>query len=486
MSDVIDHWMKSLGNSADGLYITQFPLPGSHDAVSYGTINEKSKTQEKSIKEQLMAGFRYFDLRVRVDNGVFFGHHGADEVRDNQYAPNIFNDIKEFSEAHPEEIIILNFYDATSVWNQSFIDTDKMNFVNHLYEILGDKLAPTPQTYNPPTYGELKRKMKPIIAIITEENGWGLDGNFDATFCKTHCIWLASAWLDQRFSNYARLAGRSYEDLYELTAKDQEESMLNGSHAVKQGVPQGLGFKQDTMSGRDPNKFWVSQTILGYDNASTSDGHSANYWGAKNMNALWKPTFRRWFVGASWDGQTQRVDARPHIGPNILLIDYSGVFDTLPQDCSDLLTHYVPIGMHKAETPDRYYYDTQFVNNYGYSTGEIAFYAHAYRKDGADPVYKQVYKGSDRYYYYLESYYHSDKQNNLSYGPAQIAFYAFRENVKGTVPIYRQKAENPERFYYGQKELTTPEWSKPQVAFYAYAESNYPDDPGAALAGTPE
>lgn len=319
-----DCWMTNLGSAADNVLITQFPIPGSHDAVSYGTINEKSKTQGKNILEQLQAGVRYFDFRVRVDNGIFFGHHGSDEVRDNQYCPStpkpagvsstVFEDIQSFSESHPNEIIILHFYDASAVWKQSFNKQDKQDFITHVSSTF--RLAPPPNGDTPPTYGELKRNRTPIIVLINDggDTGWGLEGSFDAAFCRDHNIWLASSWFGERFSDYKRLAGRSYETLYELTAADQEEYMI----------------------GRDLNKFWVSQTILGYDNASTSDSHSANYWGAKAMNSLWLPTFKNWFQGKQWNGQSAIAVPKP----NILLVDYSGVFGEFTQEFSHLLNYY--------------------------------------------------------------------------------------------------------------------------------------------------
>lgn len=318
-----DCWMANLGAAADDVLITQFPLPGSHDAVSYGTINEKSKTQGKSILEQLQAGFRYFDLRVRVDDSIFFGHHGSDEVRDNQYCPStpkpvgvsstVFEGIQKFSDAHPKEIIILHFYDASAVWGQSFNEQDKKDFITHVSSTF--QLASPPTGNIPPTFGELKRNRAPIIALINDsDSGWNLEGSFDATFCRNHNIWLVSQWFEERFSDYKRLAGRSYEKLYELTAADQEEYMIN----------------------RDLNKFWVSQTILGYDNASPSDGHSANYWGAQAMNSMWLPAFKNWFQGKQWNGKTTIAIPKP----NILLVDYSGVFGEFTEEFSSLLSYY--------------------------------------------------------------------------------------------------------------------------------------------------
>ena len=105
--------------------LCQFPLPGSHDAGSYGKINARSRTQRASIAEQLELGVRYFDFRLIVDEFVYFSHHGSDHSRDNPYTakvldPNtnyLFKQIREFCDSHVGEIVILNFGDFVLHWN---------------------------------------------------------------------------------------------------------------------------------------------------------------------------------------------------------------------------------------------------------------------------------------------------------------------------------------------------------------------------------
>lgn len=446
-------WMTDLGDIANDLLITQFPLPGSHDAISYGTINQNSKTQLKSIKEQLEAGVRYFDLRVRVDNSVFFGHHGSDEVRDNQYCPasplpngvssSVFTDIKTFSDAHPDEIIVLHFYDATAVWNQSFNPKDKKKFVEELVGTLGlEKLASPPASgSNPPTYGQLKNQKTPIIAMVrdTGDKSWRLESPFDAAFCEKNHIWLASSWFQERFSGYDRLAGRSYEYLYELTAQDQNDYLIDE---------------------RDLCRFWVSQTILDYDNTSTTDGHSANYWGAKNMNKLWMPTYKAWFHGKQWNGKL----GKPVPKPNILLIDYSGCFDTLAEDFRNILTleAVVPIYMHQATEPERYFYNTVKSNTSGWTQGVFAFNALSYQYKGTVPIYKHQSKARpDRYFY------DTNRLNNSGWKEGVIAFYAFKTPTANSVPIYRHRStEKPDRYYYDQQVAGKSGWTDGVIAFH--------------------
>jgi len=65
-----------------------------------------SKTQDKTIYEQLKAGIRYFDLRLlkRKDGGLFI-IHGMYSID----LETILADIRLFAAEHPKEIIILDF-----------------------------------------------------------------------------------------------------------------------------------------------------------------------------------------------------------------------------------------------------------------------------------------------------------------------------------------------------------------------------------------
>lgn len=306
------NWMQQLGDVADHIKITEFALPGSHDAASYGDINERSKTQAYSIKQQLEAGFRYFDLRVKVNNSVFFAHHGWDNAEKNQYCPDhplpegatssIFQDIKGFIADHPSEFIILHFYDTAAVIGQDFNSQDRCDFIKHVAEAFAGNMAPPPKTGIAPTYGELKENRTQVVVLINDIATWAFDKTFTKELCAKNNIWLASEWFGERYSAYHRFAWRDYKELYELTAADQEEYLFAETSA---------------------DKFWITQSILAYDNASTSDGHSANYYGAQAMNSMWADGYSNWANGKHWNGAPLNQKVRR---PNVLLVDYSGYF----------------------------------------------------------------------------------------------------------------------------------------------------------------
>src|ERR1043166_8567781 len=87
--DIIDNypdWMSKASTRLANTRLCDLPLPGSHDAGAFGNIDEGSKAQGLDIKRQLECGFRYFDFRVCVDDGVFYAVHGGASTNNNYCA----------------------------------------------------------------------------------------------------------------------------------------------------------------------------------------------------------------------------------------------------------------------------------------------------------------------------------------------------------------------------------------------------------------
>jgi hypothetical protein len=289
--------------------LCQIPMPGSHDAGSYA-VNTKSLTQQYSIREQLDIGVRYFDLRVRVDNGLFFSHHGADESPIVAYTtadaaklpPNtIFSQIVGFCQQNPGEIVILCFQDFTSVQGQSFRPTDATDFIAAMRRDLGGLLHPWSGDSSRipiPTYGDCIARGQRVLAIFND-GGWNP--------LQDSWVWPWSQYLGDRFSDYKYLL-HSWDTLISDTISDQEDYLKAGG-----------------TDHRQLDWFWVSQAVLGYSNTDTPDGHSQNYAGASYLNQPFITAYKGW-----WSSSAVQK-------PNILLMDYSGVYDNFAADCVALL-----------------------------------------------------------------------------------------------------------------------------------------------------
>lgn len=101
-SDFTAAWMSYIKDDAP---LTEVVIPGSHDAGTRD-ISYYGKTQSLSVKDQLLCGARYFDLRVKNDGGELVIFHS---ILDGELFEPILDDIAEFIEKHSTETVILDF-----------------------------------------------------------------------------------------------------------------------------------------------------------------------------------------------------------------------------------------------------------------------------------------------------------------------------------------------------------------------------------------
>lgn len=91
---------------SDNVLVSELVMPGSHDAGTKDIV-WLGETQNYTVKEQMLSGARYFDLRVnKKENGDLVIYH--DILNGLKFIP-ILNDIKEFLIANPTEVLLLDF-----------------------------------------------------------------------------------------------------------------------------------------------------------------------------------------------------------------------------------------------------------------------------------------------------------------------------------------------------------------------------------------
>ncbi len=107
------NWMSKLDHS---LNLDQVIMPGSHDAGMSelhhcSAPGELVQTQGLSIGNQLLAGSRYFDIRMELDsNGLLVTYHRTAGVGCNgQPLEKILNESRDFFIANPSETAIFKF-----------------------------------------------------------------------------------------------------------------------------------------------------------------------------------------------------------------------------------------------------------------------------------------------------------------------------------------------------------------------------------------
>ncbi len=100
--EFLSKWMSYI---RDDVLLSDVVIAGSHDAGSRDMM-WASKTQDKTIKEQLACGARYLDIRVQHRNGKYVIFHASQTGED--FEP-IVDDIREFLQNNPSETLILDF-----------------------------------------------------------------------------------------------------------------------------------------------------------------------------------------------------------------------------------------------------------------------------------------------------------------------------------------------------------------------------------------
>lgn len=131
-------WMEQLMNDKPDIRLKDVVIPASHDAGMFTTTRctlgaspEWSITQTLSIKAQLKAGSRYFDLRVANNGRVYHTFHSAGCY--GYHYTDILQQVKEFADFNGKnEVIILKLSHCQ--------DKALGDVVNDTKRILADKL----------------------------------------------------------------------------------------------------------------------------------------------------------------------------------------------------------------------------------------------------------------------------------------------------------------------------------------------------------
>lgn len=98
-------WQAAL---ADTTHVAKVLLPGTHDAGAYMTRGSLILTQSLTIQEQLQAGVRVFDIRLRaVDNERLEIYHGI-SAQGLYFQEDVLEVCRVFLQAHPAEFLVFS------------------------------------------------------------------------------------------------------------------------------------------------------------------------------------------------------------------------------------------------------------------------------------------------------------------------------------------------------------------------------------------
>lgn len=183
------NWMKNLPNNR---LLGDIMMPGSHDAGmsklqhcsdgSGAIIGPFTKTQSKSVGEQLLNGSRYFDIRVDYDHSALVTYHrtGGNGCS-GQYLKDVLDETVAFLNAHSHEIPILKFSHIRDYKGHKKQDTGKLicemleSYSKHIYKIGPTEEGKTINFAELPLSNDLRGKMLIVFSdaeFCDASKGW--------------------------------------------------------------------------------------------------------------------------------------------------------------------------------------------------------------------------------------------------------------------------------------------------------------------------
>lgn len=126
-----EEWMKNINGE---IKINKLSLPGTHNSLSfYG--GDIPQTQSLSLKNQLKAGIRVFDIRCKAESNIFYIYHGFIYQHDN--LDNVFKVMTDFLIKHPSETLLVSIkQEYSSVSNETFTNiyyNYQQKFKDHIW-----------------------------------------------------------------------------------------------------------------------------------------------------------------------------------------------------------------------------------------------------------------------------------------------------------------------------------------------------------------
>ena len=161
LTAAVNNWMGGLPVATA---LSAMSIPGTHDSgAMHGGL--AVQTQSLTIAEQLQAGLRYFDIRLRRTKTAFAVHHGS--FYQHQMFGDVMNAVTAFLRAHPTEAVLMRVKDeyTAEAGSASFADIwagYMKRYGNYVYKGNG--------TF--PTLGQIRGKV--LVLRNADFSGYGV------------------------------------------------------------------------------------------------------------------------------------------------------------------------------------------------------------------------------------------------------------------------------------------------------------------------
>ena len=151
-----EQWMKEI---PDNIKISELTIPGTHDSCSYKIaglgklVSFAAKTQSWNLEEQMKAGLRYFDIRLRSYNNTLHCFHGPVDLGQN--FDNILKIASSFLNKNKSEGLIMQIV-------SEYEDKNCSKSLEQMYQEYIEGYRNITMEYNNttiPTMGEIRGKL---------------------------------------------------------------------------------------------------------------------------------------------------------------------------------------------------------------------------------------------------------------------------------------------------------------------------------------
>ncbi|AQS36889.1 phosphatidylinositol-specific phospholipase C-like protein,putative carbohydrate-binding protein [Shewanella psychrophila] len=210
-------WMSSI---KDETKITRISIPGTHDTASrhYGDI---TKNQTLTIRQQLDAGIRYFDIRLKSVFGSLHLYHGP------MYLWQTFNEVmtttRDFLNEHPSETVLMrikkeqpdltlgfnfeeNINHHINLFSDTFWNTSSSSYIPSLSEVRGKVVIL--KDYSSSQVTGIRYSQFDIQDKFNMSNNWDLYDKWQSV--KGHLQKANANQSDMGYINYLSASGSSY------------------------------------------------------------------------------------------------------------------------------------------------------------------------------------------------------------------------------------------------------------------------------------
>ena len=231
------NWMANID---DKMWLSEMSIPGTHDTMTSSDhpdntcnnfiVSRCCQTQDLSLREQLDAGIRFVDMRLKHENNDLILHHDFITIGPN--LKHVLEVLTTFLKENPTETIIMSYQQAQKSENSNGVPFHK-DFRKQVGEVPDNFMY---SEYRMPQLGEVRGKI--VLLDWMRNGGLGLakkkdyvDNYWDDIVYMTFFMWYVKPEYFERLQNNIAYSQSKYDNKHFfvswLSANDCKKTLLN-------------------------------------------------------------------------------------------------------------------------------------------------------------------------------------------------------------------------------------------------------------------